>query len=97
VRHDYLWWYHSDHRAIRMGDWKLVSPAIKEKNSEKTLTVGRWELYDLSVDRSEMNDLAARQPERARELEQAWTQRLAEFRELAMQDLPAEETAPVKP
>jgi arylsulfatase len=25
VKHDDLWWYHDGHRAIRVGDWKLVS------------------------------------------------------------------------
>ncbi len=78
VAHDYLWWFHSGNRAIRVGDWKLVSEG---KN-------GPWELYDLSRDRSETKNLAAEQPERVRELEQAWTRHLEEFRSLATQDLP---------
>ncbi|MCP3694266.1 MAG: sulfatase-like hydrolase/transferase, partial [Planctomycetaceae bacterium] len=27
VSREYLWWHHEGHRAIRMGDWKLVSAA----------------------------------------------------------------------
>jgi arylsulfatase A-like enzyme len=78
ARHEYLWWYHVGNRAIRIGDWKLVAAGEK----------GPWELYDLSRDRCEMQDLAAKEPQRVREMEQAWTARLAEFRELAMKDAP---------
>jgi arylsulfatase A len=44
--------------AIRLGDWKLIH--FYEGN--------RDELYQLSTDPSERNNLAARQPEKAREL-----------------------------
>lgn len=90
VSHDYLWWFHSDNRAIRMGDWKLASKGVN----------GPWELYDLKHDRSETMDLAAQNPAKARELEQSWTQRLDEFRELAKKEMPApkaeKKTAPKK-
>lgn len=72
VGHDYLWWFHSGNRAIRVGDMKLVSEGQG----------GAWELYDLSRDRCESKNLAAEQPERARELEQLWQARLSEFRAL---------------
>ena len=49
---------------------------------------GPWELYNLGTDRTETNDLAARYPDKVRKLAQVWTDRLAEFRELALQDLP---------
>lgn len=75
VKHDYFWWYHSGNRAIRVGDWKLVA-AGKEP----------WELYDLGKDRCEMENLAAQQPNRVRELEQEWTKRTDEFRALALSD-----------
>jgi arylsulfatase A-like enzyme len=41
-------WEHSGNRAVRIGDMKLVA------DNESP-----WELYDLSVDRTELNDLAA--------------------------------------
>ncbi len=56
--HDYLAWSISGHRAIREGSWKLV--AAKEK---------LWELYDLSRDRTELENLAASEPDRVRRLE----------------------------
>jgi arylsulfatase len=59
-----LFWEHEGHRAVRDGDWKLVSTHG-----------GPWELYRMSVDRTEMNDLAAAQPERVQALSaryEAW-------------------------
>ena len=79
VKHEYLWWSHEGNRAIRMGDWKLVAAGRK----------GPWELYNLSTDRNETNNLAARHPDKVGELAQAWEQRQNEFRKLALQDLPA--------
>jgi arylsulfatase len=78
VDHDYLWWLHERNRAVRVGDWKLVAAGAE----------GRWELYDLSRDRSETNDVADARPDMRRKLEQVWRQRMAEFRELALRDLP---------
>jgi arylsulfatase A-like enzyme len=80
VSHQYLWWYHSGNRAIRMGNWKLVS-----KKDE-----GSWELYNLKRDRSETKDLAVKYPAKVRELEQAWKKHLDEFSQLAAKDAPVE-------
>ena len=49
-----LAWATSGSRAIRIGRWKLV--AAKG---------GPWELYDMENDRTELDDLAKQQPERA--------------------------------
>jgi arylsulfatase len=59
--HDYLYFQFSNNRAIRKGDWKLVSARG-----------GRWELYNLAVDRSELNDLAAKNPKLTNELKALW-------------------------
>ncbi len=75
VTRDYLWWNHDGHRAIRVGDWKLVA------NGKSP-----WELYDLGADRSETKNQAANFPEKAAELEKAWLQHAEEFSELAQQD-----------
>ena len=83
VNHEYLWWYHSGNRAIRVGDWKLVS---KEKE-------GGWELYNMARDRTETTDLAVQFPEKVRELEQAWTKHLNDFSALAAaEDQPKTDT-----
>lgn len=84
VAHDFLWWEHEGNRAIRAGDWKLV-----------TLKGGEWELYDLARDRGEANNLAAKRPEKVRELEAMWTRQMEETRKLAFTDVPPGADAPV--
>jgi arylsulfatase len=77
--HDELWWLHDGHRAIRSGDWKLVSDGRDQD----------WELYDLALDRGETHDLAGANPDQVRQLESAWTLRLEEYQDLATRDLSA--------
>ncbi|MBD3265583.1 sulfatase-like hydrolase/transferase, partial [bacterium] len=65
--HDELFWEHQGNQAIRQGKWKLVR---KHKSD--------WALYDLVKDRTELNDLASRYPERVasmREKYKNWMQR----------------------
>jgi len=71
IQRDSLWWLHEGHRAVRVGDWKLV--AAKDQP---------WELYDLSKDRAEQRNLAAKMTDQARELEQAWQRQTDSFSEL---------------
>lgn len=80
IARDSLWWLHEGNRAIRVGDWKLVAAGGK----------GPWELYDLSVDRGETNNLINEIPDLARQLEQRWQQQFNEFRELASHDAAGE-------
>lgn len=64
-----LYWQHNKGRAIRQGDWKLVS-----EDRGKT-----WELYKLDQDGTEMQDLSDKMPERLAEMKQmhdAWMQRV---------------------
>jgi arylsulfatase len=56
-----LFWEHQGNRAIRDGEWKLV--AVNDK---------RWELFNMDVDRSELNDLSQQNPEIAQRLEKDW-------------------------
>jgi arylsulfatase A-like enzyme len=73
ISHDFLWWLHENNRAIRVGDWKLVAAGPD----------AAWELYDLSLDRGEMHNLAEEQPDRARELGHIWSKQWDEIRALA--------------
>jgi arylsulfatase A-like enzyme len=61
----WLFWEQYNNKAVRHGGWKAVQPA--EANSP-------WELYDLSADPTELNDLAKSRPEKLRELTAAWDQ-----------------------
>lgn len=85
VDHDQFWWYHDDHRAIRVGDWKAVA-----------LSGEPWELYDLSNDRGEMNNLSKSQPEKLQQLVEAWEATTEEFTELAKKGLSPEELQKAK-
>ena len=71
VEHDFLWWFHDGHRAIRVGDWKLVSPKGQP-----------WELYDLGTDRAEQNDRSHENSDKVAALEKKWQQTVEEFKKL---------------
>lgn len=69
IERECLFFKHEDNRALRVGDWKIVASGAKSD----------WELYDLSTDRSEQNDLAKQQPERVAAMAALWARRDAEF------------------
>lgn len=56
--HDYLFWEHEGSRAVREGQWKIVS-----------LPKSNWELYDMESDRSELNNLARSNPDKVAAME----------------------------
>ena len=62
VPREALFWEHEGNAAVRVGDWKLV----------RFLRDGAWELYDVAHDRTELHDLAADEPARARDLAASW-------------------------
>lgn len=59
--HRAVFWEHEGNKAVRMGDYKLVAAAREP-----------WELYKITEDRCELNNLAAAQPERARAMQDEW-------------------------
>ncbi|MBW6500217.1 MAG: arylsulfatase [Bacteroidales bacterium] len=63
VRDTPLFWEHEGNRAVRDGDWKLVSAYDYGKKEFK-----KWELYNLKEDRSELNDLSEKFPEKQSEM-----------------------------
>jgi arylsulfatase A-like enzyme len=61
-------WEHEGNRAVRQGQWKLVSRFPQN-----------WELYDMASDRLETDDLASQMPARVEALAQlyeAWATRV---------------------
>ena len=65
--HEMLAWRFGPQKAIRKGSHKLViARDMKEKKNSA------WQLYDLSTDIGEQNDLAASKPELVAELKAAW-------------------------
>jgi arylsulfatase len=62
--HEVLGWEHEGNEALRQDQWKLVRARG-----------GEWELYDMEADRTELNNLAASERHRVRQLEarhRAW-------------------------
>ena len=52
-----IFFEHEANRAVRLGDWKLVSRYP-----------GDWELYNMALDRTELNNLAAQEPKHVAKL-----------------------------
>ncbi len=82
--HPSLWWYHERHKAVRVGDWKLVSLGDRGNGDPDS-----WELYDLRHDRSETRDVAKQHPDRVTALANEWERRLHEFQGLAATNRPS--------
>jgi arylsulfatase len=76
IARESIWWLHDRHRAVRVGDWKLVAAAGEP-----------WELYDLKTDRAEQQNLAAALPQQVRELERVWQRQTDSFTELVKKTL----------
>jgi arylsulfatase A-like enzyme len=62
IQRDAIYWEHEGNRAIRVGDWKLVAKGPG----------GKWELYNIANDRTELHDLAAKEPQQVNELRTKW-------------------------
>ena len=74
IPRDALYWQHEGNRALRLGDWKLVS---------ESENASQWELYNLKRDRIESKNLAPSQPDRVKQMSAAWQQKDDEFRRQA--------------
>jgi arylsulfatase A-like enzyme len=61
LSHRLLFWEHEGNRAVRDGEWKLVGSRE-----------GSWELYNIGADRTELNDLAGKEPKRFESLKSKW-------------------------
>ena len=71
INREFIFWEHEGNRAIRFGNWKLVSRTLKTKEfTEKDQNA--WELYDTESDPSETNNLAAKYPGRVKEMSEKW-------------------------
>jgi arylsulfatase len=56
-----MFWEHEGNRAVRDGEWKLVSRHP-----------GGWELYNMNEDRTELNDLSAADPDRVARMQKLY-------------------------
>jgi arylsulfatase A-like enzyme len=60
---------HEDHAFVRDGEWKLVGRGV---SPPRGLQKDRWQLYHLSEDGTELNDLAKEMPGKVSELSGKW-------------------------
>lgn len=76
-RREPLFWEHEGNAAVRDGKWKLVRNYSARTSGVEGMDPlnrrGEWELYDLAVDRTELHDLAAAEPERVASMRRAYT------------------------
>lgn len=73
-QHDYLYWEfpgYGGQQAVRKGRYKAVRQNMRRRNNPDPL---RIELYDLSADESETNDLANKHPEVVQQMAQIMNQ-----------------------
>jgi arylsulfatase len=84
--HDAIFWQHGASFAVRQGKWKLVSAHPNERTGIDHFQLrgeweaGKvpWELYDVKIDRTELNDVADQHPDKVKELAtlfRAWQDR----------------------
>jgi arylsulfatase len=52
-----MFWEHEGNAAVRIGKWKLVKRWPRD-----------WELYDMDADRTELHDLAGKEPQRVQDM-----------------------------
>lgn len=65
--------------ALRLGHWKLITAVNRGRRANAAQTADGVELYDLSVDLTETNNLAASEPEKLKQMQA----RLAKIRQEA--------------
>jgi len=74
--HEALYWRFGAQLAIRMGDWKLVkapgSGTLDRGARRGTAELAGAALFNLATDIGEQNDLAAKEPEKVKQLGAAW-------------------------
>ena len=73
IQRESIWWQHEGNRALRAGNWKIVASGKQ----------AAWELYDLSTDRAESKNMAAKMPEKVKELADLWTKQHEESVKIA--------------
>jgi len=62
--HEYIFFEHVRGRAVRYGDWKLVTLGPKRQ----------WELYNIKNDRTETNNVAVQHPDLVEKLKNKWNE-----------------------
>ncbi len=75
--HETLYFHFGTDRALRQGPWKLVSAKL-----------GRWELYNMDEDRTELNDLSSEMKDRLETMSKEWFRMAEDVERLSGRHLP---------
>ena len=70
------------HRAIYYKGWVAVTKHVRGEDFDKD----SWELYNVTEDFSESNDLAAKNPEKLREMKERWWSEAGRYNVLPLDD-----------
>ena len=65
-----IYWEHERNCALRDGKWKLVGKGVLGPDGPRQ---DKWELYDIEADRSELTNLAAKDPDRVKKMSEQFT------------------------
>ena len=69
ARNHPLFLEHESNAFVRDGEWKLVGKNVSPPGG---LKAHKWELYNLSADGTELNNLSAKDPERVSSMSKQW-------------------------
>jgi len=69
ARKEGIYLEHQGNASLLQYPWKLVGHNVALKNGTD---FSKWELYDLSKDRTELDNLASKYPEKLQEMAKAW-------------------------
>ncbi len=68
-RSDPIFIEHEKNGFVRDGNWKLVGRGVA---GQKEVDRSKWELYDMKLDRTELNDLSDKMPDKVTALADQW-------------------------
>jgi arylsulfatase A-like enzyme len=71
INREFIFWEHEGNRAIRVGNWKLVSKTQKQRKFTPA-DENAWELYDMEEDPSESKNLALKFPDKVKTMAALW-------------------------
>jgi arylsulfatase len=71
INREFIFWEHEGNRALRIGNWKLVSKTQKQRKFTPA-DENAWELYDMEEDPSESNNLAFKYPDKVKTMAALW-------------------------
>ncbi|MFT4022701.1 MAG: arylsulfatase [Flavihumibacter sp.] len=75
VNREAIYWEHEMNRAVRMGDWKLVSVGHLTDGGYgtwKNYTNERWQLFNMKIDRTEQIDFSAARHDLVKKMAAMW-------------------------